>query len=397
MHLNSVVNIILIGCCLLSSSTLPLQALRTSPIKAINQRRIASSSNFQLGLNKLDIDSLPRTPRQIKMILAGATEVFKVPIDQCQYANLLILSFVKVKDFYLISPRGERFNEEQLTSPRAEISKTSHFGEEWVRITIPQILPGRWSLYVTTYETGIIEVSAAIANERRVELNLDKNVYKTGEKIFFKSIFRDGMKAIKGAHLTVEIISSNSKPFTLLLFDDGQHRDGIAGDGIYANDAIVELPSGDAIIYIRAKKGIIEREAKSNIQIFSGEHSLRLLAISDTIARCAKGDLCLEYQVFLQVRFATKAHYQISGYLQSLSEKFVANAFYSTIKAGEPMLGKHDVMLRFSGQQIFKSGIDGPYQLLIVVESLDAEFNIVNKEFFPKIYVSKPYLHSDFK
>lgn len=364
----------------------------------VNEKLPATNSAFDVTRSALKNDSLPRTPRQIKTVSQNGLVTFAINVDQCRFAIFHILSTSKIKTFYLVDPRNKRFDENNLAKLNAEANKTTQNGihYDFIQIKIPAILPGRWLIGIQADREGAVEVSAAIANQRRIEMKLDQYIHRSGEKFFLKAIFHDGAKPIKNAHLSVDVISSKEKQHTFLLFDDGRHGDGGGNDGVYSNGTVIDLPPGHATVLAKAKKGLTEREIEARIQIISGEQSSRLMGISGTAVNCKERNPCVEYQISAQIDFVTEAHYQISGYLHSLNEKFVANAFYSTMTIGKPVFGKHEITLHFSGQQILNSSLDGPYRLLLIVEQLDAHFNIVNKESFPNAYVTKSYLHTDF-
>ncbi len=375
----------------------------TSSIKREIQRKVQikkllNTNQSKKIINHQSSDFMPRTPRQIRALSKGEEGIFSINVDQCQFAIFEIVTTEELDRVILIDPKGEQFTERQLVQLSAKIDKISGPIANILKIKIPDVLPGTWQVKLALTGYGMADVRCAIANNKNIFLHLNKSTYRVGEEFLVRTTFKDSSNPIRDAKVSVDLLASNQEKQFFELFDDGVHFDSIAGDGIYANKEAVSLPPGYTIVSVSARKGLTDRGTESRIQILSAENTIEILKVSGTILECKDRDHCRDLQINLTVNFKRKAHYEIYGILRKDKQIFIANAFFSTTLIDkDPILGNHDIALTFKGDQIYKSGVSGPYQILLSIEEMNAQFELVNDVQFDNAYITRPYSFKDFR
>jgi pimeloyl-ACP methyl ester carboxylesterase len=108
--------------------------------------------------------------------------------------------------------------------------------------TLPQVQNLREGLAVVDY-AAYVELDSRL----RLDVGLDAGLYRPGQPMRVRATLRDGDRPVTGAAVTAEALSQvqnlregpNLREGRVVLFDDGDHGDGRANDGVYAN----ELPA----------------------------------------------------------------------------------------------------------------------------------------------------------
>ena len=111
-----------------------------------------------------------------------------------------------------------------------------HFGGR-----LSKLMPGTWTLEVTNEQSELSAVPYQVivsgATNLTVELLLPDRTgrrFSTGERIPIYALL-SSKEPIAGAEVNARITAPNGQVTLLPLFDDGQHEDGAANDGLYAN------------------------------------------------------------------------------------------------------------------------------------------------------------------
>jgi hypothetical protein len=103
------------------------------------------------------------------------------------------------------------------------------------RITNP--IPGDWEVFVfVQLNLGHL---VAVSGDTAVGLDLfaraPEDVPGMGRRVPIVAVFHDDQQTLPGAEVTVDVQADDGTVTHLPLFDDGQHNDGEADDGIYGN------------------------------------------------------------------------------------------------------------------------------------------------------------------
>ncbi|MCP4312879.1 MAG: hypothetical protein GY790_16575, partial [Bacteroidetes bacterium] len=117
------------------------------------------------------------------------------------------------------------------------INSTSEIG--YISYEIPNPEPGQWTLELT--EPGMTERECTYAIKTLMETDLfvgvgtDRDEYQPNDPMKIYAYVQDGGVPLGEAAVTSEIQKPDASSVTIALFDDGNHDDGDANDGIYAN------------------------------------------------------------------------------------------------------------------------------------------------------------------
>ena len=139
-------------------------------------------------------------------------------------------------DLVLIDP-----NNNVIDSAYAASDTTIYFysyeTQEFYRIDEPDY--GDWTLRIigVTVPYGTEDYDATVAGFSGIEMQVafDQDSYVTGQPIVITSELTVNGIPITNAMVTAEIENPNYTTETIDLFDDGNHDDGVANDGIYGN------------------------------------------------------------------------------------------------------------------------------------------------------------------
>ena len=139
-------------------------------------------------------------------------------------------------DLVLIDP-----NNNVIDSAYAATDTTIYFSsyttQEFYRIDEPDY--GDWTLIIigVTVPYGTEDYDATVAGFSGIEIQVafNQDSYVTGQPIVITAELTVESNPITGATVTAEIENPNYSTETMDLFDDGNHDDGVADDGIYGN------------------------------------------------------------------------------------------------------------------------------------------------------------------
>ena len=175
------------------------------------------------------------------LIGGGGKEVIEHIViidDLCSQAtfNLLWEHTDSDLDLVLIDP-----NNTVIDSLYAPTNDSIHFSsfstQEFYRIDEP--VSGDWTLRIIglTVPYGTENYDATVAGFSGIEMQVafDQDSYVTGQPIVITSELTVNGIPITNAIVTAEIENPNYVTETIDLFDDGNHDDGAANDGVYGN------------------------------------------------------------------------------------------------------------------------------------------------------------------
>lgn len=204
-------------------------------------------------------------PLYVLPISPTLTEVAQVNIVACDRdADFLIISeLFKIRGFelqiYLQDPTG------QVMEAGAVIGGIAIHVKSWdkyklVRIKFPsrvesQTYTGTWRLFLRPFQThpsaelthmmssasspkGNVTVAfmAAVGSDYRLQAGLTPGEILVGQSLHITATLTEAWWPRPGATVTVSATRPNGMHTSQLMFDDGLHADGTAGDGVYGVD-----------------------------------------------------------------------------------------------------------------------------------------------------------------
>ena len=157
------------------------------------------------------------------------------PVDQIVFTLDYLPSPLAILTFQLGDPAG---NVVPSTSWDAVFSNipNRHFGGR-----LSQPMPGAWKLEVTNQQSEMSSVPYQVIVSGLSNLTVDlllpdrlNRRFTTGERVPIYALLSSNAP-IAGSKVKAMITAPNNVVTTIPLFDDGQHDDGAADDGLYAN------------------------------------------------------------------------------------------------------------------------------------------------------------------
>lgn len=240
--------------------------------------------------------------------------------------------------------------------------------------------PGTWQLHLEAEDSLAEACGYAMYAVLDSPLRLD--VMPTAEgrldaPILIQAMLRDGARGIAAAQVRVEIYPARNVPVTISLYDDGQHGDGAADDGHYAN---WWTPGGDGGYY----PIFVSAHGTYAGQAF-GRGDEGVLVISPETASFSDGpsaeatdaDGDGQYEA-LRVEVPVRAQ-EAGEYL--LAARLVDAAGAEIARAATPVAlvaGEQRVTLAFAGAWIRRHKADGPYRIekLTLVDARGAAIKV---------------------
>ena len=177
-------------------------------------------------------------------VSSGATAEESVLVDSTMGSMTVSLLWPGSDlDLTLVQPDGTIIDPTLAGSDRY-ITFTSGSTYEFYKIEAPQ--PGSWTVRIfgkqTSSSTEAYTVLASTRDATILAVDLDKAEYAVGEAIKFTASIQDSFSAaptgpeyIYGVMMLVTAKDPVQNAYTFELYDDGQHGDGVANDGVYAN------------------------------------------------------------------------------------------------------------------------------------------------------------------
>ncbi len=225
--------------------------------------------------------------------------------------------------------------------------------------------PGTWQLHLEANDSLAEACGYAMYAVLDSPLRLDVTPNMQGQldaPVLIQTTLRDGTQGVAAAQVSAEIYPARNAAITIPLHDDGQHADGAANDGHYAN---WWTPTGDGgyyPVFVTARgtyAGRVFGRGDEGVLVISPETASfggepRAEAVD------ADGDGQYEaLQVEVPVRARQAGEYLLAARLMDAAGTEIARA----VMPRELNVGEQRVTLSFAGDWIRRHGVDGPYHI----------------------------------
>jgi len=186
-----------------------------------------------LGLLQKPSEKIVETTAEIQ---TGMEKAVRVPIDSVKkiYVKVSLL-FNSNIDTTLVAPDGTIINS-QVAQTDPNITYIP--GDTSESYIIEQPMPGEWEIRVEgddiEEEGEPLIVTVTADSNLTLSIDLDKDEYLPGAPIIIKTTLKDDLGPILNANVVANVQTPSSNE-VITLYDDGNHNDGAANDGIYAN------------------------------------------------------------------------------------------------------------------------------------------------------------------
>jgi uncharacterized protein YegL len=240
-------------------------------------------------------------------ISQGGTQTHNVTLDALTAVATFLMTFQGSDvDLELVTPSGRLIDPQVAASdPNIEYSEGST--SDFYTVSAPEA--GQWMLRIKGVDVPRPEsyfATVQVSSQLKMQVTLDKNDYNAGDPILISANLQENGKAIAGASVSAEVTlpstsmsaykqargsfmhdedaettdlgnafgpNNSLSPIgslqflaeTIILFDDGNHNDGAANDGVYANFFRNTAKDGSYTFTVRAsgtalQAGVFMRE-----------------------------------------------------------------------------------------------------------------------------------------
>ncbi|MEE9555314.1 MAG: choice-of-anchor X domain-containing protein [candidate division Zixibacteria bacterium] len=332
----------------------------------------------------------------------GEINVHKIVVEKAREVSVTCSWHSGELKFELTDPFGNRFDSTARLSNYNVEYKVHRFPEGIIEAVFDltgNFPAGIWNLEVTTEDKTELGIGYTIeVYHRNPELKTlyktNKDVYKSDERVIITAILRSGEMPVSDATVRAVIARERDIIDTLVLLDDGLHKDSLANDGRYASVFDISNRQGDYYIHIDAEKpgqSPFARKDDYALMFIVNNSSI----IGTTGERTVDIDRDGSYDsLVVSVDFEI-THSQDYRMKASLYDRYGKKIAASRICDDFPK-GKQKVEFSFDGSTIFEYGADGPYYLrdLILSDSCD---NVPLLDSIDNVYATEKYDFRDFE
>lgn len=303
---------------------------------------------------------------------AGQVRTHTVPVDQVGPGAFIMFYGAGDLDLALISPAGVRIDRttvSRIAGASFESNETIdgfkneayHFqnlaaGTWTVEITggtIPNP-PGAETYFVSAWlEASTISLTASTRAPN----------YSVGDAVIIEALLRNGAALLVNANVTANVRQPDDVIVPLTLLDNGTGADAAANDGIYTGILPQAPIAGVYQIGVTARGATpgFSRSAFLTVPVAASTTHFGG-AVTDRGVDTNQNGLFDELAVDVPVVVTHPATYLLMGQLQTATGQLLG----SFTRRQQLSPGTHSMRLTFDGQTIFRSGIDGPYELSVL-------------------------------
>lgn len=330
---------------------------------------VASSTATGLADSSQD---MIRTPYQSDVISAGDTITHSISITATTSAQFHLAWDQGNLELSLLDPVGTTIDPSYAdTSPTVDFTAFEpDMMFNYNMYAIEDGIAGTWTLTVTADYTESMDVSfstfAMLEPTLDLEASTDKTLYDLNEPVAVTATVSYGFSGLAGANVEALIGRPDLVTATLTLHDDGAHADGLADDGTYGNAYANTDVGGPYALFVTAE-GMLDSVSYARadeVQIQVSPETGQLAGSYSDYPEDADSNGRYEYlatEVGIDVH--SPGDFLVSGILLGPGDEEIA----STVHPISLSMGTQTALLRFDGDLIYWSGLDGPYTLTQVL------------------------------
>jgi len=309
------------------------------------------------------------TPFVTGIITTGQSLTGTLAIDSSGHTGFYLAWYEGDLDFTLVAPDSTVVN---TTTAEAD-PNVSFLALDALLSTeiyvITNTLTGTWAFTVTAVTlpyTMPYAVYAVLDTPINLALSTDAEWYTGGSPMAITATLMYSATALTGASVQAEASRPDGATEIIVLLDDGAHNDGAADDGVYGGQYSGTTVGGYYGVIATASGSYASQDYQRSAQaIFAVSPGTASLSgtYSDQ-AEDADSNGLYEYLVVQMGLDVTQAgDYSLAAVLEGTGDQYIDHAITDvTLGAGSQV-----VTLRFDGDAIRGSGLDGPYTVTQVL------------------------------
>lgn len=231
---------------------------------------------------------------------------------------------------------------------------------------ITDTIAGTWTLAVTANYTEPMDVAfstfASLEPTLDLEVSTHKTLYDLNEPVVVTATLSYESTGLPSANVAALVGKADLLTETLTLYDDGTHEDRLVDDGVYGNTYSNTDVGGPYSLFVTAE-GLLHsvpyaRADEVTIQV--SPETAQLTGNYSDYPEDGDSNGRYEYLVTeVEVDATSAGAFLVSGILFGPGDEEIASVVHPVSLA----TGTHTVPLKFDGDLIYLSGLDGPYML----------------------------------
>ena len=326
---------------------------------------VTSSSGLSLSDSSQDT---VHTPYQSDIITAGETLTHSIAITATTNSQFHLVWDQGDLELALLDPLGATIDPAYAeSSPNVDfVSFEPDTIINYNMYAIADTIAGTWTLSVTANYTEPVDVAfstfATLEPTLDLEMSTDKTLYDLNDPAMVTATLSYGLSGLPGANVEALIGRPDVVTETLTLYDDGAHEDGMADDGTYGNTYANTDVGGAYAVFVTAEGTLdsVPYARADEVTIQVSPETAQLTGTYSDHPEDADNNGRYEYLVTeVGVDVASAGDFLVSGILLGPGDVEIA----STVHPVSLPAGTQTVPLRFDGDLIYVSGLDGPYTL----------------------------------
>jgi len=334
------------------------------------------------------------TDIQNSSLTPGETKAHNCTLPQCEevFFSLAWPDVNQVIFLSVIDPNSHIIAEDD---PNITFAKE----EGLIFYSYPNPKPGNWQLLIDGNSiTSPVDYSLTTiitGNGLSHSLATDKDFYCQNEPVFITQTLNEWDNPLIDANVTLTITDPNQSELVIDLFDNGTHGDITANDGLYTNAENTFSIGGSYYISSLSQGHFSDETEFSNIDYASFSVSKAYASIVNNFSERTEDNdadgLFDSLIIIVELDILRENTYRIAGELYDADDKKITWSKISVVL----LPGLQHIDLSFDGNEIFSSGIDGPYYLKNLTLWPEEEGNKLDE--MENAYITEPYTHRQFQ
>ncbi len=294
------------------------------------------------------------------------TATGNIPVDWLGESVFYVTWSGSETQFSLTDPNGMIIDPAKATEdPNIEFETLSSEEGGISMYVIASTTSGTWGFSLSGVD-NTSPISYSIYAIPDTQLILQSNATEgrvTGEPVTLTASLKSGTTPVPGAVVTAIVTDPEAVQSQITLLDDGSEPDQAAGDGVYsANFESTGLP-GTYLVDVDAQGEFQALAYKRNTTtVFSvSPHKASITGvISDQAVDSDGNGLYEALEISVGIEVTEPGKFALSAVLEGSEGQHIDLANSVETKS---TIGSANMVLRFSGEALRKSGLDGPYNV----------------------------------
>ena len=316
-------------------------------------------------------------------------------VDWTGETSFYVIATNGILDMSLTYPLGSITTQQSTESdPNVEFGAFGSDDGGILVFSFTEVVPGNWTVHLDNAPETAVNYDAYLVPNTTLELSVAASEDKpVSMPQLISATLQDNGVPVSSASVTLDLFKPDGSSASVTMIDDGSLPDEAAGDGIYTAIYLGTDLVGSYAMLVRAQGTHNSQEFKRTVQgsfQVSPDSVVIDQVVGDSPIEMGDDGLHEYLEVDVSITATETLTVTLSAILQDNSGQLVdlANTTFATEN------GAQIVDLRFSGEKIRQTGIDGPFTVTDV-QLIASEHQVLASELIGE-YQTDPYDHTLF-